>query len=410
MWCGTCQSEIVTEVASDHRRVSCSICGSTLGETAASQAEIDEPAPQAERTTQARELLDRWAKTPLFDPFGPGRQQPDRVEPAGEHAGEHASEGDIEQQSEAASTDSTAADQSRTLSDSQSTPSEGGSPGPASSQELDRLTEEILSRVSQITSSIRQPSTADESGTDIPITATGTRPAQQVDACFENYPDTVTPAAGGTGGVHVPSETTAENLSGSSSALDTTGRQHHFDAAGNPLTAYPAQAGQELPPELRFEPAQPQNSIPAPHTGFSGTAPAAQPGPAQASGFVGGIGQALAYLGILGLTAGTSLVIVGYFGGPAHYAPTGWLITTIGQMMLFLGVVTLVSTGIEQTQAEIRQSLVETCHEISAKIDRIGEPLTNVDSSNRKAEITPHTRMQAPVDADASESPRQQTP
>lgn len=44
-----------------------------------------------------------------------------------------------------------------------------------------------------------------------------------------------------------------------------------------------------------------------------------------------------------------TMVIWSYFGGPPTYAPTGWLLTTVGQMLLYLGVVTLVATGLEQT-------------------------------------------------------------
>src|SRR5262245_8113056 len=41
-------------------------------------------------------------------------------------------------------------------------------------------------------------------------------------------------------------------------------------------------------------------------------------------------GQLFAYLGVGALTIGTVLVLMGYFGGPASYATTGWLITTAG--------------------------------------------------------------------------------
>jgi hypothetical protein len=47
------------------------------------------------------------------------------------------------------------------------------------------------------------------------------------------------------------------------------------------------------------------------------------------------------------------MVLSGYFGGPTHYAPTGWLVAAVGQMLLFLGVVTLVSGGMEQTVDEV---------------------------------------------------------
>ena len=64
-------------------------------------------------------------------------------------------------------------------------------------------------------------------------------------------------------------------------------------------------------------------------------------------------GQLCAYGGVGLLTCGTVLVLSGYFGGPSNYAPTGWLIAAVGQMLLFLGVVTLVSGGMEQTIDEV---------------------------------------------------------
>ena len=64
-------------------------------------------------------------------------------------------------------------------------------------------------------------------------------------------------------------------------------------------------------------------------------------------------GQLCAYGGVGLLTCGTVLVLSGYFGGPPNYAPTGWLIAAVGQMLLFLGVVTLISGGLEQTVDEV---------------------------------------------------------
>lgn len=88
-------------------------------------------------------------------------------------------------------------------------------------------------------------------------------------------------------------------------------------------------------------------------------------------------GQLFAYLGVCGLTVGTVLVLMGYFGGPAAYATTGWLITTAGQMLLFLGVVTLVSGGMEQTTQEVAR-----------RIDTIGERLVRIEQAawNGKSE------------------------
>lgn len=85
------------------------------------------------------------------------------------------------------------------------------------------------------------------------------------------------------------------------------------------------------------------------------------------------VGQLVAYAGVALLTVGTTLIIWSYFGGPANYAPTGWLTTTAGQMLLFLGVVTLVSGGMEQTSDEVR-----------TRIERLGERIIRIEQIARE--------------------------
>ena len=75
-------------------------------------------------------------------------------------------------------------------------------------------------------------------------------------------------------------------------------------------------------------------------------------------------GQLCAYAGVGLLTCGTVLVMWSYFGGPAEYMPKGWLTAAVGQMLLFLGVVTLISAGMEQT-----------VHEVSWRIDHLAEEI-----------------------------------
>jgi len=84
------------------------------------------------------------------------------------------------------------------------------------------------------------------------------------------------------------------------------------------------------------------------------------------------IGQLLAYAGVAMLTVGTVLVIWGYFGGPMAYTPTGWLIATVGQMLLFLGIVTIVSGGMEHTTQEV-------CR----RIDFLGDRILRVEQASR---------------------------
>jgi hypothetical protein len=85
------------------------------------------------------------------------------------------------------------------------------------------------------------------------------------------------------------------------------------------------------------------------------------------------LGQLLAYAGVALLTVGSTLVLWGYFGGPASYAPTGWLTTMAGQMILILGVVTLVTGGMEQTNEDVR-----------VRIERIGERIVRIEQIARE--------------------------
>ena len=87
------------------------------------------------------------------------------------------------------------------------------------------------------------------------------------------------------------------------------------------------------------------------------------------------VGQIFAYIGVAGLTVGTSLILMGYFGGPVNYATTGWLVATAGQMLLFLGVITLVSGGMEQTTQEVAR-----------RIDTLGERLVRIEQAAERAE------------------------
>ncbi len=75
----------------------------------------------------------------------------------------------------------------------------------------------------------------------------------------------------------------------------------------------------------------------------------------------------------MGLTIGACMVVWSYFGGPANYAPTGWLIATAGQMLLFFGVVTLVSGGLEQTTEQVNK-----------RIEQLGDHIIRIEQAARE--------------------------
>ncbi|MCH2211860.1 MAG: hypothetical protein MK110_11190 [Fuerstiella sp.] len=96
--------------------------------------------------------------------------------------------------------------------------------------------------------------------------------------------------------------------------------------------------------------------------------------PPQRSSLTSLTGQFLAYVGVLGLTVGTAIVIYGHFGGYSEYTPTGWLVTTVAQMMLFLGIINLVSGGIEQNN-----------NDVSRRINVLGDQLMRIEQVTESA-------------------------
>lgn len=95
--------------------------------------------------------------------------------------------------------------------------------------------------------------------------------------------------------------------------------------------------------------------------------------PSSSGNWTSAAGQLLAYAGVLGLTVGACMVVWSYYGGPATYAPTGWLIATAGQMLLFFGVVTLVSGGLEQTTEQVNK-----------RIEQLGDHIIRIEQAARE--------------------------
>ena len=90
-------------------------------------------------------------------------------------------------------------------------------------------------------------------------------------------------------------------------------------------------------------------------------------------------GQVLAYAGVGLITVGTTLVLWSWFGKVPQYAPTGWLICTVGQMLLFLGVTTLISGGMQQTS-----------HEVTRRVEYLGDRILRFEQSADQLLRGPH--------------------
>jgi hypothetical protein len=134
-------------------------------------------------------------------------------------------------------------------------------------------------------------------------------------------------------------------------------------AARGPAPAVPAPVVSQSP--IREIEVHPPHALAAPHF---------QPVPAtpeeRSSKRLTTVGQLCAYFGVAGLFVGTILILLSYFGGITSYATTGWLVVTAGQMLLFLGVITLVSGGMEQTTQEVAR-----------RIDTLGDRLVRIEQA-----------------------------
>ncbi len=110
------------------------------------------------------------------------------------------------------------------------------------------------------------------------------------------------------------------------------------------------------------------------------------------------LGQILAYIGVLSVTIGATFVLWGFFGNKPHYAPMGWLVLTAGQMLLFLGIVTLVSGGMEQTTSTVEMRI----DDLSEHILRI-EQATHLSNGAGKT-LSASTKYGSPLNDPPSEA------
>ena len=85
------------------------------------------------------------------------------------------------------------------------------------------------------------------------------------------------------------------------------------------------------------------------------------------------------------------MVIYGHFGGYSQYTPTGWLVTTVAQMMLFLGVINLVSGGMEQTSTDVSQ-----------RMEYLGAQLMRIEQVTEEALRGPKIAAHRYADPDAA--------
>lgn len=309
MWCANCQSDVATEISADGQSLKCTTCGHEIRRVFA-------PSLHPE-TQSARELLERWARE-------------------GQQAAKPATPTPEAESTEAQSKSDPVPAQFRTIE-----------PPAPSGTDQGSTTDAAGARRGKPEKPFRPPVKL-----RIDEAHTGSAPRTPVKPTAPPIPPPLAASK--------PPEPVAAEAK----------------AAANPTSPVaPAPPVQTSPlersaPRLRIDAAHTEEEVPAPHVEIRPFAPrtGSRPGRAESLG-----GQLLAYLGVCGITVGTVFVVWGYFAGIESYASTGWLVATAGQMLLLLGVVTLISGGMQQTT-----------HEVGARIETLDGRIHRIEQSTHQ--------------------------
>lgn len=418
MWCGKCQADVAAEVSSNNQRVFCTVCGTLLSMI---DAPPNRPASDrsADKTKDARELLQRWSSGQVLDPFGPPNKLVERQATAPTV---------VEKQAAAATAVPEASSQKSlpTIHLAEVAPANVTVSAPAEPVENRSRFIEPLPSTAVVQPLEPTAVSSKVSELQTPVAITTVNHTHRVDST--STPDALprpsesstvhridAPLVRGTDGAtnqFGPSLTSARQepvppplpnplapavgkdqtsfalpaspfLTANTSAAATPvhrrvdaahPRDHFLGTTSNPLAQTTELPSAVSPPARKPKEGRwPLAWLPSwdPAVWRTETTPSGSWSTAA--------GQMLAYLGVLGLTAGACMVVWSYFGGPTNYMATGWLIATAGQMMLFFGVVTLVSGGLEQTTDQVNK-----------RIELLGDHIIRIEQAAREMSLRGH--------------------
>ncbi len=359
MWCGRCQSEVAAEVSPDNQRVFCAACGSLL-----STIDAFRPASVADklgdRTKDARELLQRWSSGMAIDPFGPSvlanRSNLSTEASSAQDAkptNPNASTGLSDSAIRTFTAIEDAAFRSSLPTASAFLPSDSSPPriaSPASISTPDGTAGTLDNRIAPVTSSPFAAATECFSPAVVPSSSPFVTSAPTVS------PTTATP-------LNPPAATVpSSHFYRIDAAHPKSGLMNEAKVSSTMNPSSESPFASKVPP-TEAETKRTRTWDPA----------VWRSDPSVSGGWSSMAGQLLAYAGVLGMTAGACMVVWSYFGGPANYAPTGWLLATAGQMLLFFGVVTLVSGGLEQTTEQVNK-----------RIEQLGDHIIRIEQAARE--------------------------
>lgn len=352
MYCETCDADVAAEVSTDGKSLLCTTCGGEVRKSFAPSL--------SDEAKSARDLLERWSQDDGTDPFGPASDgsQPEKNEGSAP-------------KKPSFRVDSGEAGSDQAQSPSNRRPAAQNPPiDPSKTRRTDAAASLSGPKIRPKRGSRPNPPRDYESSGDLlerPNRPRNERPSEAFSESFDAVDDDQT---------REPART-PQPISGSSK------KKFRIDAAHTRSVELQGDGPTIPPPHRRPAPAMPDghrldagHDISRPHMRTESFVP---PGGKRPGRFESMAGQLLAYGGVGLLTVGTALILSGYFGGPVKYAPTGWLVATIGQMFLFLGVVTLISGGMQQTT-----------HEVGARVADLGSRLGRIEETTELALHGPH--------------------
>lgn len=362
MYCKTCEADVAAEVSADGKSLLCTTCGSEVRKSYAPSL--------SDEAKSARELLERWSSEDEPDPFadagsaaGNDRSgQRADVDPAGKpQAGEHTA-------GDRTGGDRNGGDFASNIPAADAPPAQqppSKKPGAIQRTDVSETLSGPKIRPRRGAQPPKSPPTFDTADGDLmerPRRPDDRRPSRAVERTEPAEPVRREP----------PSPVDAKSK-----------KVFRIDAAHTRAVEAGNDGPNVPPPHRRPAPAMPdghrldaRHDIPAPHMRTESFVPPKGKKPGKVESVAG---QLLAYGGVGLLTVGTALILWGYFGGPVRYAPTGWLVATVGQMILLLGVVTLISGGMQQTT-----------HEVGMRVADLGQRLGRIEETTEMALSAPH--------------------
>ncbi|MBD3674629.1 MAG: hypothetical protein HUJ26_13990 [Planctomycetaceae bacterium] len=333
MWCNNCETEVAAEVTSDGM-IRCGSCGEILSDQTTDTS--DDP------LRSAQELLDRWSKEPLIEPLTP---------PPGKEA-QHLSDSEQEANEE----------ETQNLDD---TPSDDEPMDPEPTAEEFTPEPEPIAEEPELPPEKKPKFRFDAAHLPAPQTPEPEPEAESEEAepepVAEDSPDSEIASEEI---VHSEPETTPEPVAE---------QQAEEEDAPDELETAPIAEEQAHFRPRRIDAAQPVAMNSAPHIDIQQLIDERLAQEKKGINWLVLAGQWLSYLGVLGLTAGAALVVYGYFGGHPEMTPKGWMLTTAGQMLLLLGIVTLISGGLEQSNDEV-----------NTRIELLGEQMLRFERETKE--------------------------